>query len=303
MRNAPLKRLADADLRLLRIYKTVVEAGGFAAAEVNLGISRAAISMAISDLETRLNLRLCLRGRAGFSVTEEGDQVYQSALQLFTAIESFRTDVNSLHDQLQGEFNIGITDNLVTMPHMDITNSLGQLKQQGPQVQINISMIPSKRIEQGILDGHLHAGVITDNHRLPELDYLPLYSEESQLYCSNDHPLFTAAEDIILGTSISKYDAVAPAYVQSADIKKHYQSLNATATATDREGVAFLILTGAYIGYLPLHFAQQWIDQGRMRALAPKECFFATSFAIVTRKGRRHNSILDYWLQSMQSTP
>ncbi len=153
MLNAPLKRLADTDLRLLRIYKTVVEAGGFAAAEVNLGISRAAISVAISDLETRLNLRLCQRGRAGFSVTNEGEKVYQSSMQLFTAIESFRTEVNSFHDQLQGEFNIGITDNLVTMPHMHITNSLGQLKQQGPQVQINISMIPSQRIEQGILDG------------------------------------------------------------------------------------------------------------------------------------------------------
>jgi len=303
MRNELLKRLADADLRLLRIYKTVVEAGGFAAAEVTLGISRAAISMAISDLETRLNLRLCQRGRAGFSVTNEGEQVYQSALQLFTAIESFRTDVNSLHDQLQGEFNIGITDNLVTMPHMHITNSLGKLKQQGPQVQINISMIPSKRIEQGILDGHLHAGVIADNHRLPELEYLSLYSEESQLFCSNDHPLFQQTNNTITASIISKHDAVAPAYAQSADIKKHYQSLNATATATDREGVAFLILTGAYIGYLPFHFAQQWIDQGRMRALAPNDYHFATNFAVITRKGRRHNSILDYWLQSMQPTP
>jgi LysR family transcriptional regulator, transcriptional activator for bauABCD operon len=303
MRNEPLKRLADADLRLLRIYKTVVEAGGFAAAEVNLGISRAAISMAISDLETRLNLRLCLRGRAGFSVTDEGEQVYQAGLQLFTAIESFRTDVNSLHDQLQGEFNIGITDNLVTMPHMHITNSLGQLKKQGPQVQINISMIPSKRIEQGILDGHLHAGVIVDNHRLPELEYLSLYSEESRLYCSNDHALFLQTNESHIEQQIPTYDAVAPAYAQSAEIKKHYQSLNASATATDREGVAFLILTGAYIGYLPIHFAQQWVDQRRIRELAPKQRCFATNFAVVTRKGRRHNSILDYWLNSLQPTP
>ena len=77
----PLKRLTDIDLRLLRVFRTVVEAGGFAAAEVALGISRAAISMAMRDLETRLHLRLCLRGRSGFAVTEEGRQVYQSLLQ------------------------------------------------------------------------------------------------------------------------------------------------------------------------------------------------------------------------------
>ncbi len=303
MLNAPLKRLADTDLRLLRIYKTVVEAGGFAAAEVNLGISRAAISVAISDLETRLNLRLCQRGRAGFSVTNEGEKVYQSSMQLFTAIESFRTEVNSFHDQLQGEFNIGITDNLVTMPHMHITNSLGQLKQQGPQVQINISMIPSQRIEQGILDGHLHAGVIADTHRLPELEYQPLYTEDSRLYCSHDHPLFARATLVENKKRLANYDAVAPAYAQTADIKLHYQGLNATATATDREGVVFLILTGAYIGYLPVHVAQRWVDQGKMRELAPEQCQFATNFAIITRKGRRHNSILDYWLHSLLATP
>jgi len=206
-----LKRLADTDLRLLRIFKAVVEAGGFAAAEVSLNISRAAISMAISDLETRLDLRLCMRGRAGFSVTQEGEQVYQSTLQLFTAIESFRTDVNSLHNELHGEFNIGITDNLVTMPHMHITNSLGLLKQQGSQVQINISMMPSKRIEQGILDGHLHAGVATNSHHLPELEYLPLYSEQSLLYCSADHPLYTQTDKQLQLQQIETHDAVAPA--------------------------------------------------------------------------------------------
>ena len=303
MQKNALKRLADTDLRLLRIYKAVVEAGGFAAAEVALGISRAAISVAISDLETRLNLRLCVRGRAGFSVTDEGQKVYQACLNLFAAIESFRTDVNSLSDCLQGEFNIGITDNLVTMPHMHITNSLGELKRQGPQVQINISMMPSTRIEQGVLDGHLQAGVITDNHHLPELEYLPLYSEVSSLYCSNEHPLFNQSLNQQSHTQIEAADAIAPAYTQKADIKKHYQPLNTTATATDREGVAFLILTGEYIGYLPQHFAQQWVNAGRLRPLAPEHYQFSTDFAVITRRGRRQHSILDYWLSCLQTSP
>ena len=40
-------QVSDADLRLLRIYRKVVECGGFSAAEVELNISRAAISMAM----------------------------------------------------------------------------------------------------------------------------------------------------------------------------------------------------------------------------------------------------------------
>lgn len=140
-------QLGDADLRLLRIYRKVVECGGFSAAEVELRISRAAISMAMNDLETRLSLRLCQRGRSGFSLTEEGAEVYEATLRLLAATEGFKTSVNSLHSWLKGELNIGITDNLVTSPEMYITNALSALKSRGPDVRINIRMIPPNDVE------------------------------------------------------------------------------------------------------------------------------------------------------------
>ena len=62
----PLAQVSDFDIRLLRIFRSVVECGGFSAAETVLGIGRSAISQQMSDLEQRLGLRLCQRGRAGF---------------------------------------------------------------------------------------------------------------------------------------------------------------------------------------------------------------------------------------------
>ena len=50
-------QLSDIDLRLLRIFQVIVESGGFSQAEVVLNISSAAISVAVSDLETRLGFR------------------------------------------------------------------------------------------------------------------------------------------------------------------------------------------------------------------------------------------------------
>ncbi|MED5500009.1 MAG: hypothetical protein VX950_04070 [Pseudomonadota bacterium] len=49
--------------------------------------------------------------------------------------------------------------------------------------------------------------------------------------------------------AITEFDAVAPAYVQTAAIRPHYERLKPMASAMDREGVAFLILTGAYLGF------------------------------------------------------
>ncbi|MDE8604160.1 LysR family transcriptional regulator [Marinomonas sp. RSW2] len=295
-------QVSDADLRILRIFRTVVECGGFSAAEVELNISRAAISIAISDLETRLGFRLCQRGRSGFSLTNEGSQVYDFTLQLLSSIEDFRTNINALHQHLKGELNIGITDNLVTLPHTRITRALAGLKDKGPQVTINIRMIPPNDVERGVLDGGLQIGIVPDLKILSGLDYHHLYQEESKLYCSDTHPLFTLGDKKITKAKLKEFDAVLPAYAQTPEIKSQHQPLTASATATDREGIAFLILTGRYIGFLPDHVAEHWIRDGRMRALLPNECHYITQFSAITRKGARANLILETFLEELERT-
>ncbi|QFT85807.1 HTH-type transcriptional regulator CynR [Halomonas sp. THAF12] len=288
---------SDADLRLLRIYRKVVECGGFSAAEVELNISRAAISMAMNDLEARLGLRLCQRGRSGFALTDEGAEVYEATLQLQAAVEGFRTRVNGLHARLKGELNIGITDNLVTMPEMHITDALSALKERGPEVHINIRMIPPSDIELGVLDGRLHTGVIPALKTLPGLEYLSLYEEHSRLYCAAGHPLFEAGE--ATRERLADCDAVVPAYAQAPEIKALHEPLRATASATDREGIAFLILSGRYIGYLPTHYAERWVRDGRMRALNPESCRYVTRYSAITRKGAPPNLVLESYLEEL----
>ena len=47
------------DLRLLRVFRAVVDCGGMAAAELELNIGTSTVSRHIKDLETRLGLVLC----------------------------------------------------------------------------------------------------------------------------------------------------------------------------------------------------------------------------------------------------
>jgi DNA-binding transcriptional LysR family regulator len=301
-RPEPLAQVSDFDIRLLRIFRSVVECGGFSAAESVLGIGRSAISQQMSDLEQRLGLRLCQRGRAGFALTEEGREVYQSSMQLLAALESFRTEVNGLHQHLRGELNIGLTDNLVTLPHMRITHALSRLKERGPDVVINIRMTPPSEVEQGVLDGRVHVGVVPHTVALSGLEYQPLYSERSLLYCAVGHPLFYADDAQLSDERLNQQDAIAPTFRLPADIQAQYQVLNCSASASDREGMAFLILTGRYIGYLPDHYASFWVQQGRLRALKPANRFYDLSLASVTRKGRRPHLVLESFLEALAAT-
>ena len=298
----PLAQVSDFDIRLLRIFRSVVECGGFSAAENVLGIGRSAISQQMNDLEQRLGLRLCQRGRAGFALTEEGREVYQSTLQLLAALESFRTEVNGLHQHLRGELNIGLTDNLVTVPHMRITHALARLKERGPDVRIQIRMTPPSEVEQGVLDGSLHVGVVPQAGALSGLEYQALYNERSLLYCAVGHPLFYVDDRELEDERLNAQEAIAPTFRLPPEAQAHYQALNCTASASDREGMAFLLLTGRYIGYLPDHYASAWVQQGRLRALKADSRSYEVSLAAVTRKGRRPHLVLESFLDALAAS-
>ena len=157
---SPLAQVSDFDLRLLRVFKAVAEAGSFAGAESALGITRSAISLHMADLEQRLGMRLCQRGRAGFALTDQGREVLRSAESLLAAVEDFRTGVNQLHQTLRGDLNIGLMNNLVTLPRMRITAALQAIRQRSDAVRIHLSMSPPGEVERGVLDGRLHAGAV-----------------------------------------------------------------------------------------------------------------------------------------------
>ncbi|WFM72556.1 LysR family transcriptional regulator [Halomonas sp. CKK8] len=294
---APLGQVSDFDIRLIRVFKAVVECGGFSAAEGVLGVGRSAISLHMNDLERRLGLRLCQRGRGGFSLTEEGRQVYEAGLTLLASLETFRTEVNGLHESLRGELNIGITDNLVSMPEMRITHALAELKARGPEVRINIAMEAPDSIARGVVDGRLHVGVVPEVNLPSSLASEALYDERSLLYCADSHPLF--AETVVDPQRLGAHEAVVPGYPLPDAARAAHARLLGAATASDREGAAFLILTGCYIGYLPDHLAAPWVAAGRLRALCPDTCRYRIPLVAITQRDRRPHRVLEAFLAAL----
>lgn len=294
----PLSQVTDFDLRLLRVFRTVAEYGSFAAAESALGITRSAISLHMSDLEKRLGMRLCQRGRAGFALTDQGREVLRASAAMMASIEDFRSEINLLHQRLRGELNIGLMNNLVTQPRMRITSALRALRRQSDEVHVNISMSTPGEIERGLLDGRLHVGALPLINRLSSLDYHPLYDECSLLYCSRDHPLFAKVAEVD-ARLLADTPAVVPNYRMSAQALDLHRNLDCVARATDREATAFLILTGEYIGFLPDHYAARWVETGMMTAILPEQMRFLVTIAVVTRSGRRQNLILDRFLEEL----
>ena len=75
------------------------------------------------------------------------------------------------------------------------------------------------------------------------------------------------------------------AYLSERQVAPLTGDLPSTATARQIEGVAFLILSGWHVGYLPVSYAERWVISGRMRSILPATYRLNTKFELVTRRG------------------
>ena len=107
-----MRQLLDFDLRLIRIFRVIVEAQGLAGAQVVLNLSQSRISTSLAELEARLGVRLCRRGRAGFALTDAGRSVYEASHDLFEAVDRFCNSAGTVSLNLKRVVKLGAVDAL-----------------------------------------------------------------------------------------------------------------------------------------------------------------------------------------------
>jgi len=266
-KKAVLGQMRDVDIRRLRVFKVVTEAGGISAAELELNIGRSTISTHIKDLEIRLGVTLCQRGRSGFALTEEGHHIYKATMRLLGSLDEFNAEVGEVHNRLTGQINIALFDKIVTNPDAHISTAFKQFDELAPEVALTIYVEPLNEIERGIMEGRFQLGVVPGHRSSPSLNYTPLFKEQMYLYCGKDHPFFNCAEKDIRQQDIlnSKYAGLGY-HSPNMEIGRRL-GMKREVTVYDQEAILHLLLSGCYIGYLPDHYALNHIEQGLIKAI------------------------------------
>ena len=282
VKKALLDEVGDTQIRLLRIYKAVVECGGFSAAELELNIGRSTVSRHIKELESWLGVSLCRRGRAGFALTDDGQHVYQGALQLLDAMDGFQAGVQDLRKHLAGKLSLGLFDKTASNPQAHIGAALHAFRRAAPGVRLDVTVGAINAIEAGVIGGRLQIGVVPGHRRSDALDYHELFEENMYLYCGRRHPLFgRAAPSLAL---LQEHDYAGLAFHSPNMEATHRFGLRRRATANDQEAIATLILSGDYIGFLPDHYAASFVREGSMRRVEHPECKYQVRFVAVMRR-------------------
>ena len=173
------------NLRQLRSLATILDSGSFAAAGNRIGLSQAAISVQMSQLEATLGAELFDRSSRPVALTAEGVRIARLAGEVIDKIENIRLEASGA--KTSGSVSIGF---IPTCVHNLLPRVLEALRQQFPELQVSV---------KSGLSGELAAAVARR-----ELDYALLTA-----------PAIEIAELEITAIASEPYYVIAPANVKS----------------------------------------------------------------------------------------
>lgn len=277
------------NLRLLHVFITVAKYQGYANAQQELNLTVSAISNYMSELEEKLGIILCRRGRGGFSLTEKGETVLQQSIDLLNSLEDFERNTATLRGEQTGIFNLGVIDSTITDPMLPMSDIIATFSERFPRVQINLQVRSPNALLQGVLNNELDLAVGTFSLQANSVFSHPIYREQNWLYCGDKHPLFTVKH--LTEALISPMRMVTRSYWSSSDLgRKGFKQ--SEASAESMEAQLMLILSGKYIGYLPEHYALPWVQAQKLRALLPTEYGYQAPFSLIFRRGRSKETLI-----------
>lgn len=279
------------DPRLLRLFITVADSGGVSAAEHKLHLSRSTISTNLAELESRLGLTLCKRGPGGFALTREGKAVYQAASSWLTAGDQLNTQLASLqHSKLAGELRIGFCDNSLTHPQFCFAQVIAAFRQKAPDARLSVTTLNAAAIANALATGDIHIGLAPAGAERRQFYSKPLYQEQHQLYCANHHSLASSPE--VTDEQLTQSDFVGTGEVWSPEHARLLTKLTPSATAPELEARTALILSGCYVGFLPRHAAEPWLDKGELKPLRAHDFNFTVSMAVHCLAQEKSNPLI-----------
>lgn len=121
----------------MQTFNAVVDAGSFVKAADTLGMSKAAVSRYVSEMEARLGVRLLHRTTRRLSLTEEGQVFYARSKELLAGVDEAEAELTSRSGAASGLLRVNAP---VTFGIRHLAPLWGVFRARYPQVTLDVTL-------------------------------------------------------------------------------------------------------------------------------------------------------------------
>lgn len=174
------------DLATLRIFVAAVESGSLTAAADRVGLSLAAASKRIAELEDHVGTALLARSRRGVVPTEAGHTLMQHAVRLLAGLEQMSLVMGDLQRGTRGHLRLWANTSAFGgfLPEL-----LAAFAQRFPDVTLDLEDALSEEAVRAVAGGVAELAVVGENTPAEGLQTMTCHVDELVLVLPPAHPL------------------------------------------------------------------------------------------------------------------
>lgn len=268
------------DLRDLRVFRAVVQAGGVTRAAAQLHRVPSNVTTRIKDLEEELGVALFLREGKRMQVTPAGRRLLDYAQRLLALADEAREAVQETEPR--GVLRLGSMESTAAARLPALLNAF---QKRYPEVTVELHTgIPRDLIAQ-IFEGKLDAALVAEPAQDDRLEVLPAYLEELVVVGPARHPPIATPKDVGKRTLLA-FEAGCP----------HRQRLeawfNGAAVAPERviemssyHAMLGCAVAGMGVALMPKSVLDTYSERSRLSVHKLKGAFRKVRTLLVWRKG------------------
>lgn len=190
------------DLRQLKYFRAVCEAGSFTKAATKLAVTQPALSKHIKILESELGIQLFYRHGRGVLLTDEGQELLKKAVPILLQIQEIKATFNPETRKVTGKVRLGLPPSIAAAIGADLMCAFSEIH---PQASLLIIDAYSGYINELLVDGRIDLAVLNRAIRAPHISLDHLTTESLHVIC---HQKIAQAHGFVEGETIPLTKAV-----------------------------------------------------------------------------------------------
>ncbi|UVK48691.1 LysR family transcriptional regulator (plasmid) [Mesorhizobium sp. AR07] len=242
------------DLRQLKYFIGVVEAGSFTKAAAQLNVAQSALSLHVRQMEEEFGTQLLVRDRTGVTLTAAGTKLMRHARSILRQVNLAEEELTSKVKSPSGEVTIGIPSGAARVM---VAELLSLAQERFPKVSLKIIEGMSGLIDEWMTSGRFNLAILYKTVESPDTSTL-LAREEFCLVAPPNQPPF---ENTVRLSDLHAYPLAVPMRVNNVrrsvadvvaqhgctlDVRFEVDSLS-TINSMVMDGKAYSILTPSAI--------------------------------------------------------
>lgn len=249
-------------LEQLVVLKSVVETGSFRAASEVLHKAQSAVSYAIKNLESELNVQIFDRSSYRPKLTDEGKAIFNKSILVLNQMEDLALLGDHLSQGNESEIRLAVNG---ICPFTDVIKVIQQFSQKNPSVRVLLSVENLGGSIERLLLGEVDIALaeVTDLHDELEgilwnkIQFVPVASPE---YPPAKSKIKLKKSDMLKYVQIVVADSSRQLKPKTAGVLKDAVHWTVNDFSIKRE----LILAGLGWGNMPYHFIENDLISGRL---------------------------------------